>query len=112
MALVRLFATPARARLAAWPKSKVLVRPEVEKAASDLSEQFYCGRAGWALAIDIDVVGPTCNGAKAPPANAQVHQIGQVDGDALYLGSASSGSGATPAERPNVLSKTHFQRAR
>jgi hypothetical protein len=56
------------------------------------------------------IAGRSCNGIRTPQAGAQVHQIAQVDGDLLYLGSASSGDGSTPEQRPTVLSKTPYMR--
>ena len=103
---------PIGARKLELAEAKVLVRVEAAKAASDLSQQFYCGRDDWALGVDKDVAGLTCNGVKTPAAGAVVHQIAQVDEDTLYLGSASSGDGSTPDKRPTVLSKTPYQRVR
>jgi hypothetical protein len=103
---------PIGARQVDLTERRVLVRPETEQAASDLSQQFHCGREGWSTGVDIDVAGAMCNGVKTPAAGAVIHQIAQVDGDSLYLGSAASGTGAADDSRPSVLSKTEYKRVR
>ncbi len=103
---------PIGARRLELTERRVAVRAASEQAASDLSQQSYCGRSDWQAGVELDVAGASCNGVPTPAAGAIVHQIAQVDGDSLYLGSLASGTGANEATRPTVLSKTAYQRRR